>query len=201
MKELFLGPLLVPDEVHIIDEQDIDPAIMFSELCGASTLDRRDHLVGELLGRNVGDFLLREALPDRMPDRMHEVRLPQPRASPDKERVVCGGGCAGDSLTGSGGKLVVTTDDEAVELVPFVQCGRGGWGRGGGLHRWRSRGSVRPDLGELQAIIRAVILEAKLKNTTELFLGELAEELAVLILDPLHGELRGGSHNQSVVRQ
>jgi hypothetical protein len=45
VEELLLGPLLVGDELDVVDEEEVDPAIAGAELVDLALLDRRDELV------------------------------------------------------------------------------------------------------------------------------------------------------------
>jgi len=50
MEELFLGALLVDDELHIVDEQDVHGAIARPELIRRAVADGVDQLIGKRLG-------------------------------------------------------------------------------------------------------------------------------------------------------
>ena len=60
MEELFLGAFLVGDELDVVDEEQVDPAVARPELVDLALLDAGDELVGELLARGVDDALARE---------------------------------------------------------------------------------------------------------------------------------------------
>jgi hypothetical protein len=55
VEELFLRPLLVGDELDVVDEEQVDPAVAGPELVDLALLDRGDELVRELLARRVDD--------------------------------------------------------------------------------------------------------------------------------------------------
>ena len=67
---------------------------------------------------------------------MHQVRLAEPDAAVDEQRVVGARGCLGDGAAGGVRELVGRADDEGVERVAGIQAGRpviGAGTRVGGL--------------------------------------------------------------------
>ena len=96
VEELLLRPLLVGDELDVVDEEQVDAPVARAELVDRALLDARDELVRELLARGVDDALAREARHDGVADRVHEVRLAEAHAAVQEERVV---GAPGRSAT------------------------------------------------------------------------------------------------------
>ena len=47
VEELFLGALLVADDLDVVDEQDVGRAVAMAELRHPFQADASDHLVGE----------------------------------------------------------------------------------------------------------------------------------------------------------
>ena len=88
VEELLLRALLVGDELDVVDEQQVDLAVASAEVVDAALLDRGDEVVGELLAGGVDDPLAREALHDRVADRVHQVGLAQAHAAVE-EQVGC----------------------------------------------------------------------------------------------------------------
>src|SRR6266545_6653837 len=88
VEELLLRPLLAREELDVVDEEDIDAAIALAELLALLSADRVDELVRELLTRRVCDALLRMTRDHGVPDRVHEVCLPETGSAVDEERVV-----------------------------------------------------------------------------------------------------------------
>ena len=64
VEELFLRPLLVGDELDVVDEQQVDAPVARPEVVDPALLDAGDELVGELLAGGVDDALAREARHD-----------------------------------------------------------------------------------------------------------------------------------------
>ena len=126
VEELLLRPLFAGEELDVVDEEHVDPAIPLAELLALLTADRVDELVRELLARRVRDALLRVPRDHRMPDRVHEVGLPEPRAAVDEERVVAVAWALGHGERGRVRQTVVRAHDEGRERVTGVQQGRGG---------------------------------------------------------------------------
>ena len=88
VEELFLGPLLVGDELDVVDEQQVDAPVARAELVDLALLDAGDELVGELLARGVDDALAREAAEHLVADGVHQVGLAEAHAAVQEERVV-----------------------------------------------------------------------------------------------------------------
>ena len=140
VEELFLGPFLVRDELDVVDQQQVDPAVAGPEVVDLALLDRRDELVGELLAGRVHDALARELADDRVADRVHQVGLAQADAAIQEQRVVGVTGTLGDRERRRVGQAVGRADDEVREGVAGIEVGRAGG---------RALGS--PDPGRLHA--------------------------------------------------
>src|SRR5204862_144686 len=82
---LFLRPVFPREELNVVDEQHVDRAVLVPELAHASSGDGADHLVGELLRRQVDDALAREAVVHLMADGVHQVRLAQAHPSVEEQ--------------------------------------------------------------------------------------------------------------------
>ena len=107
-------------------EQQIDRAELVAEAGHAVVTQRVDHLVGELLARDIADRGLRFAALHLVADGVHEMGLAHAGAAVEEERVVGLRGPLGDCAGGGAGKLVAVADDEGVKGVPRVQlCRRG----------------------------------------------------------------------------
>src|SRR6202165_2904395 len=98
MEELLFGPVLAGEELHVVDEQHIDGAVLVTELTHPGGGDRADHLIGELFGRQVDDALARESRVDLMSDRVHQVCLAETHAAIEEEWVIAVAWSFGDGL-------------------------------------------------------------------------------------------------------
>src|SRR6202012_3465692 len=143
VEELVLRALLGSEELNVIDEQHIHAAVLVAEAGHLLVAYVGDHLVGELLARDVADGRLRLTALYLVPDSVHEVRLAETDATVEEERVVGLRRAFGDRFCRGPGELVSGAGDEAVEVVPWVEL-RGGvpvktcllavtYGRGGTL--------------------------------------------------------------------
>ena len=112
VEELFLRSVLAGEELHVVDQQDVDGAVLVPELAHARGGDRADDLVRELLRREIDDPLARETVVDLVPDRVHQVGLAQAHTSIQEERVVAVARSLGHRLRRRVGELRVVTDDE-----------------------------------------------------------------------------------------
>ena len=124
MEELFLRPLLVRDELDVVDQQQVDPPVARAELVDLALLDRGDELVGELLAGRVDDALARELGDHLVADGMHQVRLAQAHPAVQEERVVGVAGPLRHGQAGGVGQPVGRADDEVRERVARVEVGR-----------------------------------------------------------------------------
>ena len=124
VEELFLRPLLVGDELDVVDEEQVDPAVAGPELVDLALLDRGDELVGELLARRVDDALARELGDDLVADGVHQVGLAEADAAVQEERVVGVAGALRDRQARRVGEAVGRADDEVRERVARVDVGR-----------------------------------------------------------------------------
>ncbi len=152
VEELLLDPLLAGEELHVVDQEDIDMPVALAEFGQAVLLQRLDELVGEFLGGQVGDAGI--GLLRRMACPIACIRwvLPEPGLAVDEQGVVGLRGGLGHGQRRGVGHLVVGSDDKCVERVPgdegagagaaiVVAAGaarggrahaRGGWGGFGG---------------------------------------------------------------------
>src|SRR5204862_3153350 len=88
VEELLLDPLLVLEELDVVDEEDVVGAVALLEALDALVAQRVDEVVHESLARDVADAQVRRVLADVLRDGLEEVRLAEPRAAVDEERVV-----------------------------------------------------------------------------------------------------------------
>ena len=125
VEELLLRALLAGEELDVVDEQDVDRAELVAEGRHLVVAHGVDHLVGELLARDVADGRVRCARLHEMTDGVHQVGLAHADAAVHEERVVGLRGALGDGLRRSMRELIAAADHEAVELVARVEL-RGG---------------------------------------------------------------------------
>src|SRR6185437_1293731 len=121
VEELLLGALLLGQELDIVNEQNIHVAKLVAEAGHLVVAQRIDHLVGELLARQVADGHLRLAAFDLMPDGLHEMSLAHADSAIEEERVVGLGGPLGHGQRGGVSKLVAGADHESIEGVARVK--------------------------------------------------------------------------------
>ena len=137
VEELLLRPLLARDELDVVDEEDVDPAVALTELLALLTADRVDELVRELLARGVGDALLRMT--------SDQVRLAQTRPAVHEQRVVAVSRSLRDGERRGVREAVVGADDECRERVPRIeQRARLGISPLGERRALRGRAGLRP---------------------------------------------------------
>jgi hypothetical protein len=124
VEELFLGPLLVGDELDVVDEEQVDPAVAGPELVDLALLDRGDELVRELLAGGIHHPLARELGDDLVADGVHQVGLAETHPAVQEQRVVGVPGSFGDGQAGGVGEPVGGPNDEVGEGVARVEVGR-----------------------------------------------------------------------------
>ena len=117
VEELGLRAFLAGEELDVVDEQHVDAAVALAEIEDAVVAHRVDHLVHEPLGRDVGQLQVAQVVQHVVPDRVHQVRLAEPHAAVDEQRVVRARRRFGDGAAGGVRELVRGSDDEGVEGV------------------------------------------------------------------------------------
>ena len=169
VEELFLGPLLVGDELDVVDEEQVDPPVAGPELVDLALLDRGDELVGELLARRVDDPLARELGDHLVADGVHQVGLAEADAAVQEERVVGVAGALGDRQARGVGEAVGRPDDEVGERVARVEVGRAALAADAGRLEadvLAGRRRARPRLGVCLVIRRRSVGTAPTTNST-----------------------------------
>jgi hypothetical protein len=157
VEKLLLRPLLSRDELDVVDQEQVQAAVPIAELDGGVEADGVDEIVGELLGRHVGDPDARIALPRVMTDGVEQVGLAEAHAAVDEQGIVRLRELLPDRHAGRVRELVARPDHERVEGVFRIELGAGvaGTARGAALGLlflpWDSRGIVllgqdQPDL-------------------------------------------------------
>ena len=193
VEELLLRPLLARDELDVVDEEDVDPAVALTELLALLTADRVDELVRELLARGVGDALLRMTSDHRVPDGVHQVRLAQARPAVHEQRVVAVSRSLRDGERRGVREAVVGADDECRERVPRIeQRARLGISPLGERRALRGRAGLRPvrDSGTRPhpGERRRLRHEADVDGAAKQVLQRGPDLRAVLVLEPFASE-------------
>ena len=123
MEELLLDALLALDELDVVDEQDVVVAVAALEALDARSAVAHgvDELVHEGLARDVPRREAARVLADVVPDRLEEVRLSEPGAAVDEERVVRLRGGFGYGESCGVREPVRRADHEEVERVLRIE--------------------------------------------------------------------------------
>src|ERR1700730_3937326 len=101
VEELLLEFLGALEELDVVDEQYVEVAVATLEQRHAGAIpDGLDEVVHKRLRREVAHSEFREQRTDVMSDRVQQVRLAEPRASIDEQRVVGLGRLFGDGERG-----------------------------------------------------------------------------------------------------
>ena len=90
MEEALLGLLFIGDELDIIDEEQVDAAVLVSEVFGFPFAYCIDELIGELLGGDVDEVEV--VLTHQVADGVEQVALAQAGAAIDEQGVVAAAG-------------------------------------------------------------------------------------------------------------
>ena len=88
VEELFLRAVAAGEEVDVVDHQHVDVAVAVAELVHVAVLDRVDELVDEAVARQIEDARVGVALEHLLADGLQQVRLAEPDAAVDEQRVV-----------------------------------------------------------------------------------------------------------------
>jgi hypothetical protein len=117
VEELLLGAFLAGDELDVIDQEEIDGAVLGAELGGSVVADRVDQLVREALRREIEQAERGVEASDLVADRVKEVGFAQADTPVDEERVIGLRGELGDGLARRLGELIGVADHEGIEGV------------------------------------------------------------------------------------
>ena len=183
VEELVLRGFLASEEMNVVDQEQVEFAITAAERGNAASLEGLNEIVGEGLGRDVGDASLRVGGVDRVGDRVHQVGLTETGRTVDEERVVVVAGFLGNGERSTVGHLVFRTDDEIIKRV--VRLDRRSRRSVSGLAR-RTRDRSRRRSGFARSIDRSGQTEIHITSSDE---RELAtEHLGVVAVHPGFGE-------------
>ncbi len=88
VEKLFLGAVLVGEELHVVDQEQIERVVLLLELVEGLALVGLDHVRHELLGMDVEDLAARLVGQQLVTHSVHQVRLAQADSAINEERVV-----------------------------------------------------------------------------------------------------------------
>ena len=88
VEEFFLRAVLVGEELHIVDQQQVERVIALLELVEGPALVGLNHIRHELLGMDVENFGVGLVLQQAVAHSVHQVGLAQAHAAVDEQRVV-----------------------------------------------------------------------------------------------------------------
>src|SRR6266545_4098576 len=189
MEEFLLDPLLVLEELHVVDEQQVIGAVALLEALDPFVAQRVDEVVHERLAGDVFDREVARVLGDVLGDRLHQVGLAETGAAVDEERVVRLRRRFCDRECRRMGETVRGADHEQVEDVLRIEPRlRAAW-RHRDLHLGRLGG---PGLEHSQ--LHAALVPGRVAH------GCLDQPEEVT-LDPLAGEVVGDAEDEVVVRE
>ena len=125
MKEFFLSFFFAGDELHIIDDQDVNVAIFIAEASDfeTNTVEKFFH---ESFRANIGNFHFGIALDDGVADSLNQVSFAQANTAVDEKRVILGARIGSCCLASSVGEVVARTNHKVIKSVARVKGGVGG---------------------------------------------------------------------------
>ena len=130
VEELLLDPLLVLEELDVVDEEHVVGAVALLEPLDALVAERVDEVVHERLARDVARGQPAGVLARVLRDRLQQVRLAEAGAAVDEQRVVRLRRRLGDRERGSVREAVRRADDEESKVyfgfIPVASPLRGG---------------------------------------------------------------------------
>ena len=112
MEKFLLGLHLAGDELDVVHQQQVRPAVFLPEFAVAPGLDGADQLVGEIVPFYVDYAAFRTVMPDGVGDGIEEVGLPQAGIPVDQQGVVFVRQVLRDGLGRGEGHLVGVAHDE-----------------------------------------------------------------------------------------
>src|SRR5262249_50765724 len=160
VEEFLLGALLGSEHLNVVHQQGVHGAKALVESRHAVVAQRTDHLIDELLARDVDHLHLAVVALELPADRLHQMGLPHTYAAVQVQRVVHPRRIGGHRARRGMGELIATADHEAVEGVLRIEDigGRveiemrlqtGGYSTGGGRRRVRDKKHSLKVHGEL----------------------------------------------------
>jgi hypothetical protein len=121
VEELLLRALLAGEELHVVDQQQVQVVVLGLQLVEGLALVVLDHVADELLGVQIQHARIGPVLEQRVAHRVHQVRLAQAHAAVDEQRVVHRARRAGHVQRGGARHLVGAAGDQRVEGQRAVQ--------------------------------------------------------------------------------
>ena len=88
VQEFFLRCLLAAEEMHVVDDEQIEIAHFSAEGVELVLAQRLDELIGEFLAGEIGPSLGRVKLNELLAQPLEQMRLAQPAIAVDEQRVV-----------------------------------------------------------------------------------------------------------------
>ena len=120
VEELDLSLGFTGQELNIVHQQDVEAPVLPFEVLTSVVPDRVDPLIRVFLDRHIPDAQIGPQLKGSMPDGVKNVGLPQPRATPNKERIIGLSWVFRDSDGRSPHYSVPLTSDKIIEGVVLV---------------------------------------------------------------------------------
>jgi hypothetical protein len=121
VEELFLGAVLAGEELHVVDQQQVQVVVLGLQFVKGLALVVLDDVADELLGVQVQHAGIRVVLEQGVAHGVHQVRLAQAHAAVDEQRVVHDARRAGHVQRGRAGHLVGAAGHQGVEGQRRVQ--------------------------------------------------------------------------------
>ena len=207
MEELLLDALLAGEELHVVDQKHVNVAVALAEFRQAVLLQGLNELVGELLGRKVGNAGVGVGAEDGVPDGVHQVGFAQAGVAIDEQRIVGLRGGLGHGEGRGVGHLVVGADDEGLERVTGVEGAGGGAAlvvagraarggaaaRGGGLGGPRGVGGRRGPAG-------VGLAKRDIDQAAGSQAQALRDQVEVVVVDPDRRKVVGHPQRHGVLR-
>ncbi len=114
MEELLLHTLLARQEMNVVNQKQVDAAVLLPEFDKGLVLEPLDIFIREGFRGEVGNP--RIGVPKHvMADRLHEMSLPQSRATVDEKRVVGAGGGLRHGKRGGMAEIIGGADHEIIK--------------------------------------------------------------------------------------
>ena len=115
VEEFLLRAVFAGEELHIVDQQQVQRVVLGLQLIEGLALVVFDHVGDELLGVQVQHAGVRPVLQQRIADGVDQMRLAKANAAVDEQRVVGDARRAGHVQRGGAGHLVGAAGHQRVE--------------------------------------------------------------------------------------
>ena len=121
MEKFLLRALLAGDELYVVQQQQVNHAVLVAECLYVAFLDGGDQLVGEILTLYIYNAVFRMGAAQHVCNRVHQMRFTQTRVAVDEKRVVLCRRALRNRKCSRMREFVARTDDKTLKRVVVIR--------------------------------------------------------------------------------